>query len=304
MAEQLPWYRRLRRRAYWLLLLFLLWVADHLPLTWGRRFFSSLAIMALKVRPRERARALANLQWAFPDISTSARGSLLEECARLLGLNFFDALAAKRVLSCRLVSEEGPDCLMDEVKRVAAQGRGVLFLTGHLGSWELLGAWLGQQVSSAGLGQLGVVTGTLHNAPINQVVQQRRQDTGLVVLPRQEGARPLLAHLKKGQPVAILVDQKTSANSRKVPFWGRPAETPTGLAQLALKYGIPVVPVGIAFDGKSHKVQWLPAVESAPAAVPVSENELNGFLALCNCRLEDLIRRNPAQWVWFHDRWG
>lgn len=304
-AGRLPLWRRIRRRAYWLLLVGLLGGVGRLPLGVGRGLCAGLAGLALRGRARDRRMAAANLALAFPALEQAERDDLLRSCGLCLGANLFDALAAGRVLERGLVVEApGNGPWVAEVGRLAAKGRGVLVLTGHCGCWELLGAWSARRLDEVGLGPLGVVTGTLHNGPVDQLVQERRRELGLKVLPRREGARPLLAHLRRGGVAAVLLDQNTGAASLPVPFFGQPAPTPTGLALLALKHGIPVLPMALGRQGRGHQVEWLPALEPEPAAGTVSSDDLREFLTRCNHGLETLIRRNPAEWVWFHDRWG
>jgi KDO2-lipid IV(A) lauroyltransferase len=147
-----------------------------------------------------------------------------------------------------------------------------------------------------------VVTGRVHNPAVDRLLQDRRRELGLVPLPRDGGARPLLRHLGAGGVAAVLLDQNVAARTEVVPFFGRPAPTPAGLAVLALRRGIPVLPVALARDGRGgHLVRHL-----APLVVPAGpagDEEVRAFLTRCNARLERLIRRNPAEWVWFHDRW-
>jgi KDO2-lipid IV(A) lauroyltransferase len=303
-SHPLPVWRRLRRRAYWLLLLVLLRVADVFPIPGGRRFCRGIARLARRVRSGDMQRARDNLALAFPEKSGAEREAILTGAVDALGSNLFDSLAARRILDRELVRQEVVgEKLTDLVSQLAARDRGVILLTGHVGCWELLGAWLAREFRSAGLGTLNVVTGTLHNEPVNRIVQARRGDLGLRVLPREEGARPLLAQLKAGGLAAILLDQNTGVSSLPVPFFGQLAPTPLGLAHLALKYGIPVVPVGMARSGQGHEVRWLRPLEPEPAAGKVTEQDMAVFLGRCNEKLEDLIRRNPAEWVWFHKRW-
>jgi lauroyl/myristoyl acyltransferase len=300
----LPLWRRLRRRAYWLLLVTLLAVADRWPVAWGRRGCVLLARLALRLRKRERGRAEANLARAFPDWSRERREDLLRQSADALGANLFDSLAADRVLAAGSVAAgPGAVAFTETVTRLMEPGRGLFFLTGHLGCWELLGAWAAGRLQEAGLGRLGVVTGTLHNPAVDRLVQERRRKLGMKVLPREGGAAPLLAHLRRGQAVAVLLDQNTRTQNLPVPFFGHPAPTAAGLALLALRHGIPVLPVALARVGQVHQVRWLDPLLPAPAGAPVARQQIQDFLARCNRSLEELIRRNPAEWVWFHNRW-
>jgi KDO2-lipid IV(A) lauroyltransferase len=301
-------WRRIRRRWYWLLALFLLGVARVLPLSWGRAIGEWLALLGLRLRPRDLQIADSNLALAFPRASDEERTILIRRAAVATGRNLWDTLAVPKVLAAGLVTEEpcpetGGRSVLEVLDELAARGHGVIILTGHLGCWELLGGWLGSHLPTRGLGPLGVVTGRIHNPAVDRLLQTRRRDLGLVPLPRQEGARPLLRHLNAGRVAALLLDQNVRARTLDVPFFGRPAPTAAGLGTIALRYGIPVLPVVIARDprGRGHLVRHLPPIEKGPGGQ--TDVEVGAFLGRCNEALEELIRRNPEEWVWFHRRW-
>lgn len=294
-----PRWRRARRRLYWLLLLAVLGVARWAPIGVGRAVGRGLARLAVRLRKREAARARANLARAFPERDAEDRERLLSESVTRLGENLADALAAPRILAGALpVVEDGPS-VVAQVAELSMPGRGVFLLTGHLGCWELLGGWLARELSAAGLGPLAVVTGTVRNPPVDRLLQERRRSLGMRVLPREAGAAPLLRHLRGGGVAAVLLDQRTRASNRPVPFFGHPAPTPVGLARIALRKRVPILPVAMArrTEGPGHTVLHLPPLDSAG----VDETSL---LVAANGALEEFVRRNPAEWVWFHRRWA
>lgn len=302
----LPWWRRIRRRLYYGLLVFVLWVASRLPLNTGRWLGRSMARAAAALRPTERQRALSNLALAFPEMDNSSLQKIFEDSIDALGENFHDTLAVPQLVHRNdMVREElaqGQRGLVDELKQLSQSGQGVLILTGHLGCWELLGAWVAREMAQAGLGPLAVVTGRVHNPPVDRLIQNRRQKLGMKILPRHEGAAPLLRHLRGGGVVAVLLDQNTRVENLPIPFFGQDAPTPVGFARIALRQEIPILPVALAKSGTGHLVQraetWFP-----PASPQESEEAIRELLLWCNQNLENFIRRNPAQWVWFHKRW-
>jgi len=308
--DRLPRWRRWRRRGYYLLTAGLLGVAPRLPLAAGRGLGRGLARLALAIRPRERARARANLAAAFPGLAPREREALLQEAARRLGENLHDTLAAPRLLARPgFVGEEPcPDTggrpVGDVAAALAAAGRGLLLLSGHLGCWELLGPWMAGELARRGIGPLAVVTGTVHNPAVDRLLQERRRASGLLPLPRREGSVPLLRHLDRGGAVAVLLDQNLAVPSLPVPFLGRPAPTVAGFGRLALRRGIPVLPLAIARRGGGHVVRHLAPLRPDPdPAAARDDAAVAAFLAACNGALEALVRRNPGEWVWFHDRW-
>ncbi len=279
-----------------------------IPLRWGRGICTGLARLAFTLRGRERELAAANLALAFPTESAVKREAILRESVLCLGRNFFNTLAAPRLLSrAGQVTEEilsGADkttigeCLTD----LASGGRGVFILTGHIGCWELAGAWLAQIIAERKLDPLGVVTGTIHNPPVDRLIQNRRRALGVQVMPREKGAAPLVRFLRDGGIVAVLQDQRTRVRNLDVPFFGVPAPTSAGIAALALKYSIPVLPgVGVWDDTRQVLVmRHLPPIRPED----FSDRDQLGFLTQCNSALEEFIRWNPEQWVWFHRRWN
>ncbi|PID80490.1 hypothetical protein CSA17_02090 [bacterium DOLJORAL78_65_58] len=302
----LPLWRRARRRFYHQLLKLALFGAEHSSLRVGRAQGRLLAALGWRLRGRERQRAETNLRLAFPDLDDAERRALLGRSTRLLGENLHDGLAAPALLRrpgfLREEDLQGRPSLSAELRTLAAGGRGVLILTGHIGCWELLGAEVARQVQEARLGKLGVVTGTIHNPAVDRLVQRRRARLGMEVLPRERGAGPILRHLRQGGIVAVLLDQNTRVDNILVPFFGRLAPTPAGLARMALRYGVPVLPVALARAGTGHEIRrgpvWNPLPDRSRDPAAVRE-----FLFWCNAQLEIFIRRNPEEWVWFHQRW-
>ncbi len=302
-------WRKARRRFYWLLAVMTVQLAGRIPVAVGRRLCAGLARLALRVRSADRHVAEANLARAFPELDEQGRRRLLRESAEALGFNLFDTLVADRLLENGdvVVEEPGPvagkPLVGDVLADLAAPGRGVFILTGHLGCWELLGAWLARQLRARGLDGLGVVTGTVRNPPVDRLLQERRLKLGMTVLPRQDGARPLLRYLRSGGIVAVLQDQNTRVQNLDVPFFGEPAPTPAGLARLALRFRIPVLPVSIARDRRRNRHLVLHRPPLVFKEEGSTDEHVKDFLTLCNAQLEYFIQRNPAEWVWFHHRW-
>ncbi len=267
-----------------------------------------LARLAWRVRGRERRVAAANIERALPELPAAERQAILAAAVDHLGWNFFHTLAAPRLLNLpHTIVEEIPAAADNRttgtwLAELAAAGRGVFVLTGHIGCWELAGGWVALNLAARGLGPLGVVTGTIHNPPVDRLIQRQRRALGLQVLPREQGAAPLIRFLRAGGVVAVLQDQRTRVRNLEVPFFGLPAPTPAGMAALALKYGIPVLPiVGVWDEVRQVQVMHhLPPIRPEDFAV----GDQLGFLTRCNAALEEFIRRNPEQWVWFHQRWN
>jgi KDO2-lipid IV(A) lauroyltransferase len=293
--QNLPLWRRWRRRGYYLLTLVTLRGLSCLPVRWGQGLCLGLVRLAMRVRPRERRQAWHNLGLAFPELPAKERKSRFEAAVAALGRNLYDTLVLEKQArrDFPAVTDEGVIATVEDLRQ---RGRGVLILTGHLGCWELLGAFL-----AARLQGMAVITGTVHNEPVDSLLQARRVRLGLTPLPRDRDLRPVVRALRAGEVVAVLLDQNTQVHNMPVSFFGHVAPTPVGFARLALRYRIPVLPVAIIREGDGHRVMHLPPLTLTGGE---SQEEVGNFLAQCNNALETFIRRNPAEWVWFHDRWG
>jgi KDO2-lipid IV(A) lauroyltransferase len=245
---------------------------------------------------KHRRVAMTNLSQSFP---TRARGEI-RVIARQMFKHFgrllfeilkFSTLSPQAML--RRVEFEGED----RARLAYAQGRGVLFFTGHFGFWELHAVVHGLQ-----LRPIGVLARALDNPLLNRLLEDVRGRTGNTVIYRQGAVRRVLKTLSAGEGVAMLIDQHMhSADAIWVDFFERPAATTSTLAALALRTGAPVVPVfALPVDGGRYRMIYEHAVEAPQGDGPDAIRE---FTQRCTDVLEMYVRRHPELWLWMHRRW-
>ena len=298
LNQRLPRWRQWRRRFWFRMTQGVLWTVGVLPVNAGRRLCRDLARLGAATRPRERGRARRNLELVFPDQSSGWREELRRRSALSLGETLYATLTVDK-LAVRgfpgVTEAPGPDGrgALAVLRDLLDQGRGVLLVTGHLGCWELLGAWLAQGVPRA-----AVVTGTVRNPAVDRLLQDRRRALGIEPLARSRGARPVLRALAAGAAVGVLIDQNTGVASAPVSFLGHPAPTPLGPARIARRRGVPLLPAVMVRE----EVGWV--VRHGVPIDPAAADDEYDLTARCNRALEEMIWRNPDQWVWFHDRWN
>lgn len=174
-----------------------------------------------------------------------------------------------------------------------ALGRGVIFVTGHIGNWELMAATL------ARLGYpIFTVAKRSYDPRFTKMIEAARLRFGVRVIYRGDkgAAAAMLRVLRNNGILGFLIDQDTDVPSITAPFFGRPAKTPSGPAVFAHRTFAPMVGGAIfrkTADG-SHRIEIVPI---GPATDVVQTTaRLNQFL-------ENRIRRHPTEWVWFHRRW-
>ena len=240
--------------------------------------------------------ARRNLRRVFPDLSPReiegvVRGmwdNLGRVAAEYAHLGDIDVYAeGGRV---EVVGRENVDRLRDD----AAGG---IFFSAHLGNWE---------IASLGATQNGVPLTHIYRAANNpfvgRLLNSLRAPIGGVHYPKgADGAKKLIAALRKGQHLGMLVDQKLN-DGIATPFFGRDAMTAPALAQLALKFGCPVVPARVErLEGARFRLTVYPPMalpDSGDRAADVAET-----MRRVNALFETWIRERPEQWLWLHRRW-
>jgi Kdo2-lipid IVA lauroyltransferase/acyltransferase len=183
------------------------------------------------------------------------------------------------------------------VEERLARGKGLILVSGHLGNWELGGAY----IAARGL-PIDAVARHMNNPLFDGYLTRTRQRIGMTVVHDEQAVRRVPRSLRSGRAVAFLVDQGAiGLASTWVPFFGRYAKTPRGPAVFALRLGAPVV-FGVAIRRPSGKYQLtfepIETVETGDREVDVDR-----IVADYTAVLEKWVRRAPEQYLWHHRRW-
>lgn len=261
-------------------------------LSTAQRFGVALGAVGWRLSRRDRARTLEHLARAFPELEEDQRRDLARACFRHLGVTGGECLHLMRQ-DCAAVRRYVDVSGWENVEAVRADRRPVLILTGHCGNWELLAA----AINCHGLG-MSVIARRATDPRLSPAILGLRQRFGTETINRAEpgASRKLLTVLREGGAIGMLIDQDTKVKGAWVPFFGRPAFTPLGAAEIALKRGAGVIPSFIArqIDGR-HQAVFHPELE-----LPDDHAKAT---ALMTATIEAQIRLHPEQWVWMHRRW-
>ena len=240
--------------------------------------------------------ALRNLAMAFPLRSEAERRAIARATfAHFFRMGFellqFSTLAPAQMLA--RVEFDG-----EERARLAyAQGKGVLFISGHFGYWELQA-----MVHALKVEPVSILARAIDNPLLNRLLEDIRQGTGNTVVYRRGTIRRVMRTLQAGHGVAVLIDQHImSRDAIYVDFFERPAATTSAVAALALRTGAPVVPVfALPLGGGRYRLIYEHQVEPPRADSPDAVRE---FTQRCTDVLEMYVRRHPELWLWMHRRW-
>jgi len=240
--------------------------------------------------------AQRNLATAFPGRSDRERRAIaraaFEHFGRLLvELLAFSTLSPDAMLA--RVEFEGED----RARLAYAQHKGVLFVTGHFGFWELHA-----MVHALQIEPIILLARALDNPYLNGLLERIRQRTGNTVVYRRGTIRRVMRALQARQGVAVLIDQHiVSRDAIYVDFFERPAATTSAVAALALRTGAPVVPVfALPLGAGRYRVIYEHPVEPPRGE---SADAVREFTQRCTDVLEMYVRRHPELWLWMHRRW-
>jgi KDO2-lipid IV(A) lauroyltransferase len=238
-----------------------------------------------------------NLELAFPDKTPRERARILRGVFTSMGRQaaevcLFPKYTRENV--SRTVVYEG----FENFERALARGKGVMFLTAHLGAWEL------SAFAHSLYGYpLNVVMRPLDNPYLDGLTRRYRSMHGNKAVDK-DFARGLIAAMRKGETVGVLMDTNMIPSQGVfVNFFGIPACTASGVARVALKTDAAVVPGFTIWDPglRKYRLRFDPAVELERTGNPEADVVANTqkFTSV----IEDYVRRYPEQWLWVHRRW-
>ena len=238
-----------------------------------------------------------NLRTAFPNMDDKNRAKLTKEAQLHLCLSIFEFLKiphyAKRNFE-GMLRVEG----WEHFEAAKAKEKGLLVVTGHLGSFELTAGAMGQRIQD----NIHIIVKSFPEG-VDRFVTGVRTGTNLKLLPAKGAVKSVLQALKKKEIVVFVQDQNSTRKIGVfVDFFGREACTMSGLAMMALRTEAPVIGVSIRREKLgSHVLTFYPEIPLEHKDEP--EESIVHMTQIYTHFLEERIRENPAQWFWTHRRW-
>ena len=234
---------------------------------------------------------------AFPELSPQEVIELARESYRHLGRSSIETALLDAIgrdgLDKLVETVEGWDLLADAM----TQGKGVVLVTGHMGNWELGGAY----IATRGI-PLDAIGRGMANPLFDAWLNRTREEMGIRIVHDSEAVRRTPRSLRAGRAVGFVADQGVlGLASTFVPFFGRPAKTPRGAAVFALRFGVPVLFVVALRKPNGRYRLVIEPVEIAGTGD--KDGDVDAIVARYTQILEKWVRVAPAQYFWHHRRW-
>lgn len=237
---------------------------------------------------------MRNLRIAFPDMPVAERQKLAVEQWEGTGRTF-----AEVAVMDQLTPEGGRVEVvgMERLHALRDSGKPAVLISGHLANFEVMAA----VIMASGL-PCQVTYRAANNPYVDALIRQNRERYGVrLFAPKGDGTRDLMAGMKRGDSIALLVDQKYNQGP-EVQFFGQPVNASPGAARMALKFDTVMQPLSVVrlpkarFRVTAHEPITLSHSEDKAADVLAGIQAANDFV-------EDRVRERPVDWFWVHKRW-
>jgi KDO2-lipid IV(A) lauroyltransferase len=269
-----------------------------LPRGMARIVGIGIGYLVYLLHPRLRRVGYINLRLAMPEKGKREHRKIIRGVFRTLGRQLADF--------CQFPSYNGQNIETlavyegyESFDRARARGKGVLFVTAHMGGWEV-----GSFAHAIYGNSMKVVVRPLDNPYLDRLVNGNRTLHGNKTFGKQEFARGLISAMRAGETVGVLMDQNmTPPQGVFVDFFGVSACTASGIARVAMKTGAAVVPAFTIWDPvlRKYLVHFGPAVQLEHSGD--YEQDVVANTAKFTKVIEEFVRKYPDQWLWVHKRW-
>lgn len=274
-------------------------VMQAFPIDWNLQTARMIAKIWAVVMPRHRQRAIANLSAAFgQDYPMSRLSRLADRCLESVTMFAVEAICLPRLINAFTWSRYIELVNFDDALRLILSGKGVILVTGHYGSFEVMGHLL------AALGfDITAVMRPLDNIYLNRFIVASRRTHGLTLLDKKGAMNSAERMLADGSLLAFIGDQDAGRKGIFVDFFGRPASTYKSIALLAMAAGAPIV-VGYA-RRRGNVARYEVGVPRIiyPHEWEQQADPLRWITQEYTSAIESFVREAPEQYLWIHRRW-
>ena len=247
---------------------------------------------------RKKTIAKKNILIAFPDLNENSINEMIERMWKNIGRIFGEYIHINKFSIIDNSKKKIVFTNRDDAEILKKNNKPIVFFSGHFANFELMAKCL-QELGF----DIGAIYRPLNNIFLNPIMEfiRKKYICPIQIEKGSNGTKKLIKHISNNNPLALMVDQRLSSSIR-VPFFDQPATTTITPAQLAIKYDALLVPV---FLKRLKKTNFEFFIEEPLIINRTSDYDKDIFniTQIMNIKIEEFIKRDPAHWLWSHDRW-
>ena len=235
-----------------------------------------------------------NIKKVFPEIKSDQENKIFKNMWRNYGKMFAEYMFIKDFRYSKKFEENLIIENFSILEKIKKDKEPVIFISGHFNNFELMA----MQIEKAGI-NLAAIYRPLNNIYLNPIMEEIRKK---YICKKQikkgiSGTKQILKEYKNGASIALMIDQRVSEGILSK-FFGQNALTTTIPAQFVKKFNTKVVPIYIErLNNNKFKITVHDIIEFD------NVHDIETITFKLNKILENMVLKNPAQWIWTHDRW-
>ncbi|RKX26142.1 MAG: hypothetical protein DRP45_04300 [Candidatus Zixiibacteriota bacterium] len=259
---------------------------------------SWIGLVLWRLFGRERHRMVRHLTLAYGDtLSLRQKEKIGQTFCVNTGRNLADVIRFRKHFEHNikpLITAEG----MEHFETANKRGKGIIGVTGHIGNFELMAAFIQSQGYNC-----GVIGREMYDERLGRLLIENRKAVGLTCFSTTDSPKKIISWIRQGNVLGVLIDTDSHrVRSEFIPAFGRWSNTPIGQTILGLKTGATFIPAAcLRTEDNRYHVIVRPPVEIEPSG-DFDTDVYNTTLA-CTKALEEIIHEHKDQWIWLHNRW-
>jgi KDO2-lipid IV(A) lauroyltransferase len=247
---------------------------------------------------RKKTIAKKNILIAFPDLNEKSINEMIERMWKNIGRIFGEYIHINKFSVIDQKKKKIVFTNKNNIEILNKNNKPIVFFSGHFANFELMAKCL-QELGF----NIGAIYRPLNNIFLNPIMEfiRKKYICPIQIEKGSNGTKKLIKHISTNSPLALMIDQRLSSSIR-VPFFNQPASTTTTPAQLAIKYDALLIPV---FLKRLEKTNFEFFIEEPLIINRTSDYDKDIFniTQIMNKKIEEFIKKDPAHWLWSHDRW-
>jgi KDO2-lipid IV(A) lauroyltransferase len=247
---------------------------------------------------RKKTIAKKNILIAFPNFNEKSINEMIDRMWKNIGRIFGEYIHINKFSIIDNSKKKIVFTNRDDAEILKKNNKPIVFFSGHFANFELMAKCL-QELGF----DIGAIYRPLNNIFLNPIMEfiRKKYICPIQIEKGSNGTKKLIKHISNNNPLALMVDQRLSSSIR-VPFFNQPASTTTTPAQLAIKYDALLIPV---FLKRLEKTNFEFFIEEPLIINRTSDYDKDIFniTQIMNKKIEEFIKKDPAHWLWSHDRW-